>query len=320
MQTTMKTRFLKQLFLLRKVKVVIKALLGIYLILSFITFAQPNNDQTTITTFIYPTAEPNQYNLKYPAWCLNEGDSYGETLTGYENYSPCYLNGSYTSLVNETWNHLLGEIEPDLKVRRYQSANGSKTVNPDFEAIPDLEKLATNYPNLESVLLLNQIVTQLNGLEKLSKLKYVALPTTYVEDWSILSELKHVETLNLACSNISNEDLVHVAKLKTLRTLILDGTDISDLSHLKDIEGLQNLLIKITNINNLEQLEVVKPLNLRWISFAPQLSKSALIKSFPDRRPISFIGAHTLERSNWIDNTYPSIICQETSRPRDRVW
>lgn len=277
--------------------------------------------------FIFSTAAPHYfYTIPTPSNCLEVGESYGEVLTGYENYRPCISrNEDVSSLfhvyLGSSKSIFIEHYEPSARIKSFMSKNISGPSH-DYVATKDFIVFAEQYSGLERLALVNHKVLSLEGLERLEHLKYLELSVSYVEDWSFIAMLPTIETLNLACSNISNEDLHHIAKLTTVKTLVLDGTEISDLSGLSEMKNLQNLLLKVTNINELEQLEVLQSLELRWISFDTSLSRQAIRETNPDMEPTLFVTSHMLKMSNgsFIDTEYPAKNCNETNYQPIKVW
>jgi len=278
-------------------------------------------------SFIFSTAAPHYfYTIPMPPDCLKEGEVYGDVLTGYENYFPCAsINDDVHSISYIELGDSKGVFPkhvmtvPQLRVFTSKNMSG---LNFDYVVAQNFIDFAKHYRGLQRLSLVNHKVDSLEGLEELEHLKYLDLSVSYVEDWSSIEKLPHVETLNLACSNIRNQDLEHIAKLTTVKTLVLDGTEISDVSALRDMQNLQNLLLKVTNITDFEQLEVLQPLQLRWISFDPTLSKKAVLEAFPHLEPTHFINTHTIKLSigRFIDTQYPAKNCREIIYSLIRVW
>lgn len=282
-------------------------------------------------SFIFSTAAPHYfYTIPMPPDCLNIGEIYGDVLTGYENYFPCVgKHKDPRSIFYVELGDSNGVFPKDIDAlfvpaAEFRSFNSKNTDGPNFDYVvtKDFIEFSKYFSSLERLALVNHKIDSLEGLGRLEHLKYLELSVSYIEDWSSITELQQVETLNLACSNIQNKDLEHIAKLKIVKTLVLDGTDISDVSALSEMQNLQNLLLKVTNISELEELEVLKPLQLRWISFDPIFSRKALSKSNPHVEPTRFVTAQTLkpEIGIFIDTQYPAKNCNETIYQPVKVW
>lgn len=279
-------------------------------------------------TFIYATASPDYFeNIPKPPKCLYPEQNYDEILTGYETYEPCPLRGYYPP----TYHTAFGPITdiyaqnhtPSAETKSFTSKN-TRGIQPyvEYKSTSNFIDFSKQYSGLQRLVLVNHKVDSLKGLETLEHLKYLELSVTFVGDWSSISQLPHVETLNLACSNVTNEDLIHIAKLSTVKTLILDGTKINDISSLSTMENLQNLLVKVTDISKLEQLDILKPLNLRWISFDSRYSRQALVEKYPHIDLSRFMQAHPIESVSFlfIDSYYPSKNCSEWDYNPVKVW
>ena len=280
-------------------------------------------------TFIYATASPSYFqNIPAPPDCLNIGENYSEILTGYETYKPCIPLGEQHT---PTYHTALGSIIdiyaqnhiPSIETKSFTSKN-MRGIQPyvEHKTTSNFIDFSKQYSGLQRLVLVNHKVDSLKGLETLEHLKYLELSVTFVRDWSSISQLPHIETLNLACSNITDDDLQYIAQLSTVKTLILDGTEISDLSALSNMTNLQNLLIKVTNINKLEELDILKPLNLRWISFDSRFSRQVIIEKHPHLDLSRFMQAHPIETVGFrfIDSYYPSKNCSEWGYNSYKVW
>lgn len=299
-----------------------------------IIYAIPENTVLP-ETFVFPTKVLGNH-LRTVHNCYDGEKTYPEVLGGYEHYLPCWSNQSkvhtffdlsISSRINLDCptnfpRHLCAT--DTTKLLSYVSRNLRNKDQNHIEYFPtsNLEDFSQKFNGLQRIELVNHKIGSLKGLEKLEKLKYLELSVSHIEDWSSISELQQVETLNLACSNITNEDLVHIAKLSSVKTLVLDGTEISDVSALRTMANLQNLLIKVTNIETIEELSVLKPLNLKWVSFHPEWSKPFLERERPDYDAMNFVEGYSISQGNSgvLDNQYPSRNCTYTVFQYGRVW
>ena len=110
--------------------------------------------------------------------------------------------------------------------------------------------------------------------EELAECKQLSFRTTSVQE----SDLKRIEKckslilLDLAKSHVSNDCLPHIAKLKTLKSLLLNETEVSgkEVGILKNCEHLESLDIRNPHLDKAAIEEISKLPNIRFLTLASQ--------------------------------------------------
>lgn len=97
-----------------------------------------------------------------------------------------------------------------------------------------------NFDTSESITA--EAIRQLPRLSQLEAIymSYITIPS---EAWQPLAELRNVDHLRLAASNVSDHDLVHVGKLKSIRRLDISRTNLTGdgFGHLDDLDQLAEI-------------------------------------------------------------------------------
>ena len=106
-------------------------------------------------------------------------------------------------------------------------------------------------PNLASLLLFGNEVSDISPLKNLKNLKTLAL--TVVENLSPLTYLPNLETLFLG--EITNDDIELLSQLKKIKTLVLVDNEITDLSPLNKLKNIQTLGLSGRGIKDISMLE-----------------------------------------------------------------
>ena len=166
------------------------------------------------------------------------------------------------------------------------------TLNLNGNSIYDLIHLS-GLPNLELIDLSNNQISDLTPLSDLVKLRRIHLSNNYIEDPTPLSDLPNLQMLDLTNNpiidwmpvihvpdlrgigyisirgeqhrvslteldlsgrNLTNEDIVPLRHMRSLRTLRLDNNQISNLTSLSSLANLTELSLRNNNISDLTPL------------------------------------------------------------------
>ncbi len=136
------------------------------------------------------------------------------------------------------------------------SLDGNKLLS-NIDAIGNLVKLRI-------LRLSDTSVSDLSPLVNLTNLHTLTLNYTNVKDVSILSELINLHVLKLSETQV--KDISCLAKLVNLETLHLGNTPVSDITSLGNLINLQYVVLystQITNIDALARLTKLQLINLR---------------------------------------------------------
>lgn len=104
-----------------------------------------------------------------------------------------------------------------------------------------------------------------NEISEMRTLKWLAVDSAIVDDYSPLAQLDKLETLILIETNLS--DLKPLSKLTNLRTLKIDVAPVVDISPLAGLEKLEELTLICDQIENFEPLFELRNLKLLNISY-----------------------------------------------------
>lgn len=133
-------------------------------------------------------------------------------------------------------------------------------------------------------------VTDLEGIQHLTKLEFLDLYDNEINDISQLSYLTNLKTLGISESKVS--DISALSKLLNLERLVLSYNDLSDISILSKLTNLKYLYLddnKINNINPLSKLTNLKKLGLannKITSISPLKNLNNLVELKLDGNPI----------------------------------
>ena len=112
---------------------------------------------------------------------------------------------------------------------------------------------------------LNGDVRDLSDLENCTGLTSLTIHDAYGMDFSALSKLTNLETLDLSGCTVSSGGLSAIAQLPKLKTLSLSGCTLTDVSALSPLVTLESLDLSgnvISDISSLSSLTAIKSLNL----------------------------------------------------------
>ena len=129
---------------------------------------------------------------------------------------------------------------------------------------------------------LNSDVRDLSDLENCTGLTSLTIHDAYGMDFSVLSKLTNLETLDLSGCTVSSGGLSAIAQLPKLNTLSLSGCTLTDVSALSPLVTLESLDLSgnvISDISSLSSLTALKSLNLSsntLTTIAPLASMEAL--------------------------------------------
>jgi len=105
------------------------------------------------------------------------------------------------------------------------------------------------------------------ALQRISQPLSVALTNVSsisgISEWTTVKSLTTLDLSGVVAINFSNSGLTDVSplkELKSLTTLILDGTNVSDVSPLKDLKNLTTLYLSDTKVNDVSPLKDLKNL------------------------------------------------------------
>lgn len=133
-----------------------------------------------------------------------------------------------------------------------------------FGSVAVLDDLA-NMPNLRTVILCNQRITDISPLANLS-IRYLALHGNNISDVSALSDCTALERLYISSNPI--EDFSPLVGLNRLSILNIGATDIKDLGDISKLSTLTRL--EIHDCSQLEDMSALKELrNIVFLSLRP---------------------------------------------------
>lgn len=109
-----------------------------------------------------------------------------------------------------------------------------------------------------------------NAAGQIVKLDLRNFKNLRVEDFSVIGRMKHLESLNLYSSNVTDGDLKHLSGLSDLRELDLSWTKISGagLAHLKDLKKLRQLGLRLTKIKDQDMRVIAGLKSLRRLKIS----------------------------------------------------
>ena len=93
-------------------------------------------------------------------------------------------------------------------------------------------------------------ITEAEALKTCINLQQLSLEGNPLEGLDWMETLTRLISVNLSCTNLTEEDLAHMQNLKQLQTLDLSGNMIFGLSVLTDLDGLQEVNVSNTPLNN----------------------------------------------------------------------
>lgn len=93
-------------------------------------------------------------------------------------------------------------------------------------------------------------IAEAEALKTYINLQQLSLEGNPLEGLDWMETLARLISVNLSCTNLTEEDLAHMQNLKQLQTLDLSGNMIFGLSVLTDLEGLQEINVSNTPLNN----------------------------------------------------------------------
>ena len=174
---------------------------------------------------------------------------------------------------DEEFNYVLDRIEKNRKRLGYYGSMVLTIYDFNFDNYNEEIKQRLNQFLIDSR---NIYSIKINGLdiEDISFLSNISvinleLSNNKIEDLTVLSTIKNLETLELNCNNII--DLNPLSKLENLTELNLNNNNISDLTPLSNLYNLQYLYINDNNISDLTPLS-----NLFLLKFL-ELSNNKII-------------------------------------------
>ena len=134
-----------------------------------------------------------------------------------------------------------------IKGQRYTDRGHIQTLN-DVKLFPDLKKLSVNFQSLSDI----------SGLEGLSKLAELELRANEIKDISPLEGLKNLYWLDLGMNRI--EDISALEGLENLCFLYLGSNQVSDISALGRLTNLRSLYLDSNIISDISALKGLKDL------------------------------------------------------------
>jgi hypothetical protein len=146
-------------------------------------------------------------------------------------------------------------IMPDIVTIRGVQYNAATTTNLDFGSLgftdADIEPLRF-MPNLETLYLHNNLITDIAPLSGLTYLKQLSLNENQISDISPLADLTNLMELNLSDNQIVQ---LWLEDMRKLQKLYLANNQISDISVLNGLNGLRELDLSYNQISNITPLE-----------------------------------------------------------------
>ena len=120
------------------------------------------------------------------------------------------------------------QLEPLTNLKYFDYNNVSYHFNSS-----ELDKLGSQFPNLEYLKLSGENITDIQFVSKLTKLKTLDLILNNIEDISPIENLKELEKLYLSLNDIIN--IEPITKLENLKELEIFGNEIIDISPLENM-------------------------------------------------------------------------------------
>lgn len=153
-------------------------------------------------------------------------------------------------------------------VEVYNSTVDASNIDCDIEIlvmhntdIENTESLA-NLTKLQDLEINFSNVQDISFLSNMKKLRTLSLISNDIIDYSVLSDLK-LDELILSCTQVN--DWSFISELKTVKSLNIAFTNFNDISLLTNLSKLENLDLSYTlieNINGIEDLKNLESLNL----------------------------------------------------------
>lgn len=107
-------------------------------------------------------------------------------------------------------------------------------------------------------------IQEINGLEKIKKIKLLDLSQNQIAKIKGLEHLKNLEVLWLSNNNISEID--DLENFKNLKFLNLDGNNITEIKNLESLKNLEVLGLSRNKISEIKGLETLKKLESLWLT------------------------------------------------------
>jgi len=156
-------------------------------------------------------------------------------------------------------------------------------INEEIESLTGLE----NLKNLQKLNLFGTQITSLTGLENLENLQELNLGETQITSLTGLENLENLQELYLDGTQITS--LTGLENLVNLQKLNLDGTQITSLTGLENLKNLQELYLfrtQITSLTGLENLKNLQVLNL----FGTQITSLTGLENFENLQELNLGG------------------------------
>jgi len=159
---------------------------------------------------------------------------------------------SLAKLANLT--HLTLEIDGVIDIAHLSALKALAEVSMDMSQVTELiglEKL----PNLTTIKLQSCELLDLSVFSGLKKLKKLIIGSdTSIESFTALQKIKTLESLELHDCIFDNNQLVEIAKIPKLNTLLINGTSLPDLSYLSKATSLKYLGLVDCDLENIEPI------------------------------------------------------------------
>ncbi len=107
-------------------------------------------------------------------------------------------------------------------------------------------------------------IKEINGLEKIKKIRLLDLSQNQITKIEGLEHLKNLEVLWLSNNNIS--EIENLENFKNLEFLNLRNNNITEIKNLENLRNLEDLILSRNKISEIKGLETLKKLNSLWLT------------------------------------------------------